>query len=45
MMPLDNAVETRQDGIWGTTMDERHAVRNQVSQGRLTGRTVSTGHA
>jgi Transcription factor WhiB len=39
------AVETRQDGIWGGTTFERHAVRNQASQRRLTGRTVSTGHA
>jgi WhiB family transcriptional regulator, redox-sensing transcriptional regulator len=40
------AVETRQDGIWGgTTSDERYAMRNQASPRRITGRTVSTGHA
>jgi Transcription factor WhiB len=42
---LPFAVETGQHGIWGgTTSDERHAMRNQASKRRITGRTVSTGH-
>jgi WhiB family redox-sensing transcriptional regulator len=43
---LSFAIENRQDGIWGgTTLDERHALRQHALRHGMTGTTVSVGQA